>query len=177
MTAEEFKNTVIPFSRKLYPMLKRILKDEEETKDALQELMLKLWNKRNDLHHCENKGAYISAMARNYSFDVLKKKRPVIIGEKEKYKILNREDNQVKPEVKEKYEHVHRIIEKLPGKYRTVIEMRDIDGFDFGEIQEMTGFEIPYIRVILSRARIKVKQEVEKIYNYESKREFTRQIL
>jgi RNA polymerase sigma-70 factor (ECF subfamily) len=73
MTAEEFKNRVIPYSRKIYPMLMRILKDEEETKDALQELMFKLWNKRDQLEKCENTGAYIAVMARNYSYDVLKK--------------------------------------------------------------------------------------------------------
>jgi len=43
MTEEEFKIVVIPFTPKLYPMLKNLLKDEEETRDALQELMYKLW--------------------------------------------------------------------------------------------------------------------------------------
>jgi RNA polymerase sigma-70 factor, ECF subfamily len=43
MTEDEFKNSVLPYSRKLYPMLKRILKDGEETRDALQELMARLW--------------------------------------------------------------------------------------------------------------------------------------
>ena len=36
MTAEEFKNKVIPYSTKLYPMIFRILKNEEETRDALK---------------------------------------------------------------------------------------------------------------------------------------------
>lgn len=179
MTTEEFKNSVIPFSRKLYPMLKRILKDEEETKDALQDLMLKLWNKRSELAKCDNRNAYIITVAKNYSFDLLKKKRPNLIGEKEEHKIFNLEAVGVQPEVREKYEHVHRIIEKLPEKYRQVIRLRDIDGFTFDEISEMTGFEVSHIRVILSRARMKVKQEVEKIYNYEvgNGKEFVRQIL
>jgi RNA polymerase sigma-70 factor (ECF subfamily) len=171
MTGEEFKNTVIPFSRKLYPMLKRILKDEEETRDALQDLMLKLWNKRHELDNCENPNAYIIAVSKNYSFDLLKKKRPSNIGEKEEYLLLNLETADLHPEVKEKYEHVHKVIEKLPEKYRAVIQFRDIDGFSFEEIKEITGFEVPYIRVILSRARTKVKQEVEKIFNYEVKNE------
>lgn len=179
MTTEEFKNTVIPFSRKLYPMLKRILKDEEETKDALQDLMLKLWNKRHELDKCENQGAYIAAVSRNYSFDLLKKKRPEMMGKKEEFRLLNLEAVNVHPEVKEKYEHVYQAIEKLPEKYRAIIQFRDIDGFSFDEIKEMTGFEVPYIRVILSRARTKVKQEVEKIFNYEvgNEKKMARQIL
>jgi hypothetical protein len=37
--------------------------------------------------------------------------------------------------------------------------------------------EVPHIRVILSRARQKVKEEVGKIYNYEDKRQFAGKIL
>lgn len=179
MTTEEFKNTVIPFSRKLYPMLKRILKDEEETRDALQDLMVKLWNNRKALAKCTNQQAYIITIAKNYSFDLLKKKRPATMNENEEYKALNLQANETEPDIREKFEHVHKIIEALPEKYRIVIQMRDIDGFSYEEIQEFTGFEIPNIRVILSRARLKVKQEVEKIYKYENgnARQFARQIL
>jgi RNA polymerase sigma factor (sigma-70 family) len=179
MTAEEIKNTIIPFSRKLYPMIRRILKDEEETRDALQELMLKLWNRRNELEKYSNLNAYIITVSKNYSFDLLKKKRPTTISEKETNKILNYEAGGLQPDVKEKYEQVHKIIETLPEKYKTVIQMRDIDGFGFDEISEFTGLEIPNIRVILSRARLKVKEEVEKIYSYEvgNEKQFARQIL
>ncbi len=177
MTAEEFKNKAIPMSGKLYPMLFRILKSQEETRDALQDLMLKLWSKRKELDKCTNLEAYIITMAKNHSFDLLKKKRPSAIGEKEEYRILNMETNDTNPELMEKYEQVHRIIEKLPEKLQTVIRLRDIDGFTFEEIKEITGFEPPYLRVILSRARLKVKQEVEKIYDYDETRRFAQKIL
>ena len=177
MTAEEFKNRVIPMSRKLYLMLFRILRSEEETRDAIQDLMLKLWNKRKELDKCVNLEAYIITMAKNYSFDILKRKKPSVVGEKEEFRILNLEANETTHELKEKYEQVHKIIEMLPEKFQTVIRLRDIDGFSFEEIKEMTGFDVPYIRVILSRARLKVKQEVEKIYNYDRSRKFAQKIL
>ena len=174
MTAEEFKNKVIPYSVKLYPMIFRILKNEEETRDALQDLMLKLWDKKTDLKKCSNLSAYIITTAKNYSFDLLKKKRPKVFGEKDEYKILNIEEKSIDPEQREKYEYVHKTIKKLPDKYKTVIQLRDIDGFTFEEIKEMTGFEITYIRVILSRARLKVKKEIEKIYDYDETRRIVR---
>jgi RNA polymerase sigma-70 factor (ECF subfamily) len=177
MTAEEFKDRAIPMALKLYPMLFRILKSEEETRDALQDLMMKLWNKRKELDKCLNLEAYIITVAKNYSFDLLKKKKPSAIGEMEEYKILNIETNETSQELREKYEHIHRTIEKLPEKLQTVIRLRDIDGFSFEEIKEITGFEVPYLRVILSRARLKVKQEVEKIYDYDKTRRFAQKIL
>ncbi len=177
MTAEEFKNNVIPFSRKLYPMLFRILKDEEETKDALQDLMIKLWNKRKELENCINSDAYIFTVAKNYSFDLLKKKRPSRIRKNEEYKVLNLKADGENTEWKEKLGHVKKAIEKLPENYRNVIQLRDIDGFTFDEINEITGLEVTYIRVILSRARQKVKKEVEIIYDYENTKQLTQQIL
>ncbi len=174
MTSEEFKNKIIPFATKLYPMIFRILKNEEETRDALQDLMLKLWDKRKELDKCNNLTSYVITVAKNYSFDLLKKKRPRAIGEKEEYRILNIEEDGCDQDNREKYEHVHKVIEKLPEKYKTVIRMRDIDGFSFDEIKEMTGFEITHLRVILSRARTKVKNEIEKIYDYEDTGRFAR---
>lgn len=167
MTTEEFKIKVIPYSVKLYPMIFRILKNEEEARDALQELMLKLWTKRNDLVKCSNLSAYIITTAKNQSFDLLKKKHPSVLKENEEYKILNIEEKAFDLETTEKYEHVQKAIEKLPENYKAVLQLRDIDGLAFEEIKEITGFEVAHIRVILSRARMKVKQEVEKIYDYD----------
>lgn len=174
MTTEEFKNKVIPFSRKLYPMLFRILKNEEETRDALQDLMVKLWNKRSELDKCNSQSAYIVTVAKNYSFDLLKKKRPANLNEADSYKILQLKADSLSLETKEKFECVHKVIETLPEKYRTVIQLRDIDGYSFEEIKTMTGFEVSNLRVILSRARQKVKTEVEKIYDYDETRQFAR---
>jgi RNA polymerase sigma-70 factor, ECF subfamily len=177
MTEDEFKNSVLPFSRKLYPMMKRILKNEEETRDALQDLMAKLWFKRNELKKCNNRQAYIITVAKNYSLDLLKRKRIVSFSENGGHQFGQIESDEVSPDLKEKFEQVHKVIETLPEKFREVIRLRDIDGFTYEEIKEMTGMEVPHIRVVLSRARQKVKEEVEKIYNYENKRKFAGKIL
>jgi RNA polymerase sigma-70 factor, ECF subfamily len=179
MTVEEFKENIIPYSRKLYPMIKRILKDEEETRDAVQDLMLKLWAKRNDLKNCGNMNAYIISVTKNHCFDLLKKKRPIRIQANEEIKILNIKANESHLEFKEQHEHVQKIIAGLPDKYREVLRFRDIDGFSFEEIKEMTGFEIPYIRVILSRSRLRVKSELLKINDYEqgAERPLVKQLL
>jgi len=167
MTAEEFNGHIIPYSRKLYPMVRRILKNDEETRDALQELMMKLWGKRFELGRCTNLNAYIMSMAKNHCLDVLKKKRPERLNGNEEYKILNLQSDEKIFELKERHEQVSRIIGGLPEKYREILQFRDIDGLSFEEIKELTGLEVPHIRVILSRSRQRVKSELEKIYNYE----------
>lgn len=166
MTSEEFKYRMVPYARKLYPLVKRILVNEDETKDALQELMIKLWNKRNELCQCQHLDAYVAATARNFCFDLKKKKR-IMVREPMHEMAITGYTAETEVERREKLECFHRIMESLPEKYREVLQLREIDGFSFEEIRELTGLEKPYIRVLLSRSRMKVREELEKIYSYE----------
>jgi len=166
MTAEEFKNRMLPFTRKLYPMMKRLLGGEEETKDALQDLMLKLWTKREYLRNCSNPEGYIFTAAKNHCFD-LKKKSRFSSGHVSCDALIQLADTGTDPDAGEKLENVHKIMLQLPENYQEVLQMREIDGFSYEEIELLTGHGIPYIRVILSRARIKLKEELNKIYDYE----------
>lgn len=166
MTTEEFKNQMAPYARKLYPMVKRILGNEEETRDALQELMIKYWNKRHLLISCQNPDGYMATMARNFCFD-LKKKHNIRLKDNFDETRVTIPSSEGEIERREKLEHIHRIIQNLPEKYREVLQLRDIDGFTYAEIHELTGLEPTYIRVLLSRSRLKVREEMEKIYNYE----------
>ena len=170
MTTEEFKIRIIPWTVKLYPVILRILKDEDETRDALQDLMIKLWNRKTELLQCSNLPAYLVTAARNLSLDRLKVRKMQSTGEPAEKALLNVASQEQDPEMTEKLKYVHKIIEALPEKYRTVLQMRDIDGFTFDEISSFTGFEVTNIRVILSRARNKVKEEIEKFYEYEEQR-------
>lgn len=166
MTTEEFKTMLLPYTRKLYPMMKRILGGEEETRDALQELMLKLWAKRENLQNCANPDGYVITAARNHCFDLKKKARRHLLtftGELPVQIAAPTPD----PDASEKLDHVRRIMDNLPDNYREVLEMREIDGLSYEEIQVLTGYEIPYIRVLLSRSRVKLKNELDKIYDYE----------
>lgn len=177
MSEEEFKNTVLPFARKMYPMLKGILKDEEETRDALQELTMKLWRNKKELAKCQNPSAYMVTMAKNHCFDVLRKKKPLRMNDVQKKELMKLQSDDVNPDVREKFERVNKIIEALPEKYREIIRLRDVDGFSYAEISEFTGLEVTNIRVILSRARQRVREEVIKIYDYEDKRQTTGELL
>ena len=166
MSNEEYKNTIIPLVAKLYPMVKQLLRDEEDVKDALQDLVVKLWDKRNEIDSASNKPSYIFAMARNYCLDSLKRKKFIPIMENDP-EIINLATHEPGIEIHEKLERVNQIIEMLPEKYREVIKLRDMDGFSFEEISQITGHEIPHLRVILSRSRLKVREELVKIYEYE----------
>ena len=63
----------------------------------------------------------------------------------------------------------NQIMKDLPEQQKTIIQLRDIEGYDFDEIMKVTGFDINYVRVNLSRGRKKIKDEIQKIHSYETK--------
>jgi DNA-directed RNA polymerase specialized sigma24 family protein len=54
MVASDFKTRVLPVSKKLLRFATHILKNEAEARDVVQDVFLKLWQKRNELAHVEN---------------------------------------------------------------------------------------------------------------------------
>ena len=75
MLAREFKTDVLPISNKLLRFAIQILQDEEEAKDVLQDVFLKLWQKRDDLNKVENLEAFAMRMVRNRCLDVIRSRK------------------------------------------------------------------------------------------------------
>jgi RNA polymerase sigma-70 factor (ECF subfamily) len=61
---------------------------------------------------------------------------------------------------------INKLINLLPEKQRLVIQLRDIECYEFKEISEIIGMNETAIRVTLSRARKKLRNELIKLHNY-----------
>jgi RNA polymerase sigma factor (sigma-70 family) len=167
MTEREFKIEVLPFSRKVYPLAYRMLGSRDAAHDAIQQAMLRLWEKRSTLKGSTNMQALVFTVVRNICLDELKKKRPLIMEEPGKV-IQMYSDMPAEQDHKEAVLLVGEIVEQLPQQQKEVITMRDIDGLEFEEIAEIMKIEVTYVRVLLSRARKTVREKLEKIYAYEA---------
>ena len=165
MKQQEFLTLLLPAKDKLYRMAKRLLVSSEEAEDAVQEVFLKLWKGRSKMQEYKNPEAYAMTMTKNYCLDRLKSKQAGNL------KIVhnnfqNDEDVQRKVEVNDSIQLVFRIMETLPEKQRMILQLRDVEQFDFKEIAEMLDINETAIRVNLSRARKTVRDELMKQYNY-----------
>ena len=167
MLARDFKTDVLPISNKLLRFARQILQDEEEAKDVLQDIFLKLWQKREELVRVENLEAFAIRMTRNRCLDLIRSRRTVSM---EVVKKNNRAEEDCLDtdylEIAEMAGLVKRIISRLPDLQRTVIHLRDIEQLEYEEIAEATDMNVNTIRVNLSRARKKVRDEILKIQNY-----------
>ena len=153
MNESDFLKVVLPFKDKVFRLAKRLLVSIDEAEDATQELLLKLWKNKDKLASYRNTEAYAMTMTKNYCFDRLKSKQAsnlTIINN-------NYKENETSLEKKIEYvDSVHRVnklIENLPSQQRLIIQLRDIEQYDFEEICNITEMNPTAVRVSLSRAR------------------------
>lgn len=167
MLARDFKTDVLPLSGKLLRFARQILQNEEEAKDVLQDIYLKLWQKRDDLQKIENMEAFALRMTRNRCLDVIRGRRTVSM-EAVKTLTFREEEGQASDhtEMTDSARLVKQIIAGLPDLQRTIIHLRDVEQMEYEEIADATQLNVNAIRVNLSRARKKVRDEILKIQNY-----------
>ena len=168
MNLEEFKKQVLPLKNKLYRFANRLLEDHEESEDMVQEALIKLWNRRDSLDEYRSVEALAMVTTRNLCLDRLKRRKIVSESMKDlKDEIYDSRDEQAS-DLRDLVRKIHEIIQTLPEQQRSVMQLRDIEGYDFEEIAEILGMNENAVRVNLSRARKKIRETltVSKIYEY-----------
>jgi RNA polymerase sigma-70 factor, ECF subfamily len=170
MDLQEFKIQVFPLKNKLFRLASRLLEDSEEAKDIVQEAFIKLWNRREKLDEYRSVEAFAMIITRNLCLDKIKaKKYPVDRLENIKADMPGN-DTESKLEYVELADHIKEIINKLPEQMKTIMQLRDIEGYELKEIAAIVGMNENAIRVSLSRARKKVREELINNKLYEFKR-------
>ena len=170
MNEKEYLKIVIPFKDKIFRVAKRLLVSVEEAEDATQEVLLKLWNHRQKFKDYNNPEAFAMTMTKNWCFDQLKSKQA------QNLKIVhnNYEDHsqslQKSIEVNDSLRWVEKHMDALPEKQKLIIQLRDIEQYEFNEIAKILDMTEATIRVSLSRARKSIREKLTKTHNYEIKK-------
>lgn len=166
MNQSEFMQIVSPFKDKLFRMAKRLLVSSEEAEDATQEVLVKLWNKKESIPEFKSVEAMAMTMTKNYCFDQLKSKRAGNL----KLVHSNYRDTeasmQKKIEDHDSWNWVEKIMEELPEQQKLIIQMRDIEEMEFEEIGTVLEMNETAIRVALSRARKTIREKLIKTHRY-----------
>lgn len=158
MTATAFKEKYMPYHKKMFRIACRLLEDNDDAEDVVQEAYIKLWNKRDELGYIENVESYCVVMLRNLCLDFLRSKN--------RHNMQSTEDVVV-PEEKilideientDEINHIKMLIEQLPEQQRKILKLRHFDEYSNEEIEEIMGLTSVNTRVLLSRARKKIKE-------------------
>ena len=166
MTQNEFVHLTNPFKDKLFRLAKRLLVSTEEAEDATQEVILKLWNKKENLSQYNSLEAFAMTITKNYCLDQLKSKRAQNLKIVHNNFTDNEASLQQKLEDQDSLNWVEKIIIQLPIQQQIIIQMRDIEQCEFEEIAITLEMNETAIRVALSRARKTIREFMLKMHRY-----------
>ena len=134
MHQDDFKRTVLVHKNKMYRFALSIIADTDEAKDVVQDVMLKLWETKDELGEKSSLEAWCMTLTRNKSLDLLKR-----VGRKMK---TNIDDVAVRLTSQERWpdsytienetmEHIKQAVMRLPEKQRSVFQLRDVEGYAY----------------------------------------------
>ena len=157
MKIKAFKIKVIPLRDRLLNYARKMTENNEDAEDAVQDVFLKLWYMREDLEKYNNIEALAVEITKNTCIDKWRRKKietePLEIIEK----VSTRYDPVTLLEQKDNIQLIREIILSLPYLQKTIIKMKDIEGYETEEIAEITGTNAESVRKNLSRARKTVR--------------------
>jgi RNA polymerase sigma factor (sigma-70 family) len=171
MNQNEFLTVVLPFKDKLFRLAKRLLVSTEEAEDATQEVLVKLWCKNDNLQTYKSTEAMAMTMTKNYCLDQLKAKRSGNMQLVHTNYTDGAAGVEQTVEDGDSLEWVNKIILQLPEQQRVIIQLRDIEQYDFDEMAEILNMSESAIRVALSRARKTIRENMIKTHNYGMERD------
>lgn len=169
MDANDFKRKFLPYHRKLYRAAFHLMGNAQDAEDMVQEAYLKLWKRRDELPtDIANLEAYCVTLVKHVCHDTLRLAHLEEDGRPpEELPIAGNTNAAHEVELKDEARQVMTLIGQLPDQQRQIMQMRDVEDLAYEEIEKATGLTSVNIRVLLSRARKKIREQFLAIRNYE----------
>jgi len=157
MTIDQYNKTVDLYSDNIYRFILKNLKDVERSKDVVQDTFEKLWMKRENVSYEKSK-SYLFTAAYHTMIDTIRKQRNTIEISTVKNEYLTHNN-----QYSDLNEILNEAFNKLPETQRSVILLRDYEGYSYKEIEEITDLTEEQVKVYIYRARIFLKNYIGKI--------------
>jgi len=157
MNVKEYNQSVDLFSDNVFRFILKNLKDEERSRDIVQDSYEKLWRNAENVNF-EKVKSYLFTTAYHTMIDVLRKEKRQSLME----------DFQIPEEMHdEQYsdlaEVLNEAVKQLPDIQRTVILLRDYEGYSYKEIGDIAALSEAQVKVYIYRARLFLKNYIGKL--------------
>ncbi len=163
-----FRNDVLPLKDALYRLALRITLSHEEAQDIVQDTLIKVWDKRESWNEIESIEAFSITICRNLALDRIKKHDNLNDSLEERQK--ESPDTSSTPFEdtlqQDRIELVRNLVNALPEKQRSCMQLRDFEGKPYKEIAKILGISEEQVKVNIFRARQTVKERFQKYDNY-----------
>jgi RNA polymerase sigma factor (sigma-70 family) len=157
MSIENFNKCVDDHSDSVYRFVLKNIKDQEKARDIVQDSFEKLWQKLETVSP-EKMKSYLFTTAYHTTIDVLRR-------DKRQVEISTVADSMYSytGQYTDLNEVLHEAIGKLSDIQRSVLLLRDYEGYSYGEIAEITGLNESQVKVYIYRGRMYLKKYIGKM--------------
>jgi RNA polymerase sigma factor (sigma-70 family) len=157
MTVAEFNKSVDDYSDGLYRFILKNIKDEEKAKDIIQDTYEKLWTKISNVSYQKVK-SYLFTAAYHTMIDTIRKEKRL-----EDFEKVNADMYSHTRQYTGLSEMLEEAVNKLPHDQRSVILLRDYEGYSYEEIADITGLNESQVKVYIYRGRMFLKKYIGSI--------------
>ena len=159
ISAEEYKQAVKEYTRNIFRFLFKSLKDEEAVNDLVQDCYLKLWQNRDKVDPQKVK-PWLFSVAHHAMINYIKSSS----------RSVQLDEHCQVPQVFQRHEFdtkaiLERVLNELPPLQKSIILLRDLEGYEYKEIGEILELNESQVKVYLFRARQKVKDSIKALTN------------
>lgn len=158
MTTAEYNKTVDQYSDNVYRFILKHVKDRDKARDIVQDTWEKMWLKVEEIT-AEKAKSYLFTAAYRTMIDLIRREEKQGVFDEKKQARLNTTENGYS----DLQEILHQALQKLPEIQRSVILLRDYEGYSYEEIGEITGLNESQVKVYIFRARQFLKEELGSI--------------
>ncbi len=164
-----FQADVLPLKNELFRLALRITLNRAEAEDVVQETMLKVWNRRDQWEQIDSIEAFCLTICRNLALDKQKRmdNQTATLADiheaTDQSYASNPEEQAVQ---RDRIALVRRLIDQLPEKQRSIMQLRDIEGKSYKDIATVLGISEEQVKVNIFRARQTIKKAFIKNEQY-----------
>ena len=165
-----FRTDVLPLKNELFRLALRITLNREDAEDVVQETMIRVWNRRDQWEQIESIEAFCTTICRNLALDKTKRASNQDASLDNEGHDAPDHSYSANPEEqavqRDRVERVRRLMDLLPEKQRTCMQLRDVEGKSYKEIATVMDISEQQVKVNIFRARQTIKQEYLKQEKY-----------
>ena len=157
MTVKEYNRSVEEYSDSVYRFIRTHLKNEDRANDIVQDSYEKLWRNVTEIEYPVVKSWLFTTAYRTMIDIIRKENRMTALEDSEDYDFIS------EPQYSDLNEILHFALDRLPENQKSLVLLRDYEGYSYKEIGEITGLTEGQVKINIYRGRVALKNFIGKI--------------
>lgn len=154
MTAAEYNQCVDDYSDGVFRFILKNIKEYNRAKDIVQDAFEKLWINAGEVA-AEKAKSYLFSTAYHAMIDIIRREKKQV-----DFEHFDQQSQTHSQQYSDLHEILHEALEKLPEQQRSVVLLRDYEGYSYKEIAEITQLSESQVKVYIYRARVFLKKYI-----------------